>query len=148
MGLVIAGNAGAAPKCFWRRLVAREADPPTSVKAFLSWRSHAGDGSEPAALFPGSPDGCRPAGDEPLVIGNGHAFTLRAGISGHAGGGDANQTAPCCLIRESAKEGRRNVLAPAAIAQQGGKDRCLMAGNPALVEKRLSPATAEESSHV
>lgn len=82
------------------------------------------------------------------IIGNGNTFNLRVGISGHVSIGDANQMAPHSIVLENAKIGSWNVLAPGAVVYKGCKDHCLMAGNPALLEKRLSPPNAEGNSHV
>lgn len=70
------------------------------------------------------------------MVGDGNTFNLHTGISGNVRLGVANQFAPRSLILEHARVGSWNVFAPGAVVYKGCKDHCLMAGNPALVERR------------
>lgn len=77
------------------------------------------------------------------AIGDGNTFNLRTAISGHARIGDGNQFAPQCMVLEHAKIGNWNVFAPGTAIYKGCRDHCLMAGNPALVERR----SCQEGEH-
>lgn len=72
------------------------------------------------------------------IIGNANMCNQNTTFSGAVRVGDCNHFAPYTLVLEHSRIGHHNTFAPASVVYRGCGDYCHMAGNPALIEHRLS----------
>lgn len=71
------------------------------------------------------------------VIGDFNVFNLCTHLFGNVRIGNGNLTSPQTLLLQNSRIGSCNTFAPASVVYRGCGDYCHMAGNPALIERRL-----------
>lgn len=76
------------------------------------------------------------------VVGDCNTLNLGAHLFGGARLGSRNLLSPQTLLLQRARVGSRNTFAPGSVVYRGCGDDCHMAGNPALIERRLGGGRA------